>query len=151
VPLHTNLQDLKFSQRWLWVTCSSETSGDVQRTTRTYIPEDRTLHTIGIEILQSTILKSTVFLNVISLFRREPDVSEEHISIFGSNNEPIKKPAEAGCKLLLVSFFSYSSTLNNKTICSSETSGSPKYMASQPRKRYCCYLFIVYLTMISVT
>jgi hypothetical protein len=34
-----------FSKMKMEATCSSETSVDFQRTTRRYIPEDRTLHT----------------------------------------------------------------------------------------------------------
>jgi hypothetical protein len=46
--------------------CSSETSVDIQRTTRRYIPEDGTLHNHRCENLKSYI---TLLINIYNKFR----------------------------------------------------------------------------------
>jgi hypothetical protein len=56
-----------FSTLRMEATCSSETSVDFQRTTRRYIPEDRTLHNHLYENLKSYLLN--IFNSIIFLER----------------------------------------------------------------------------------
>jgi hypothetical protein len=117
----------------IWGTCSSSYEMHIppkrrltQRTTELSIQ----ICLYRIWICQVCDYEEKVFLRCNALFFGESPTFRRNVLLTsGSNSRPTKNPAEAGCNLLQISCFSYSSVFKMKTIIYSETSGSPSYTA----------------------